>query len=297
MNTSEIIKNICRDKGISFSELARRTGQVTSTLTRKIARNSMTLDEFQKCLAAIGATCEFEIKDSTGREFDVIDADDRAMERIQLLEAQLELDKKNIEYQRKLARDIRTELESIIGYTSLAASRINEPEEAMKCLNDAENTFINIEKMIAYSIGESEIEVASEDENEYALSVVKGKRILIIDDNEMNREILQEVLEENGLLTESATNGKDAIDMYLEKDPGYYNYILMDLEMPVMDGYEATKRIRHMSNRMRAAIPIIALTANATREDKHKAIKAGIDDYLVKPINASRLMNVLARYI
>lgn len=297
MNTSEIIKNICRDKGISFSELARRTGQVTSTLTRKIARNSMTLDEFQKCLAAIGATCDFEIKDSAGREFDVIDADDRAMERIQLLEAQLELDKKNIEYQKKLARDIRTELESIVGYTSLASSRINEPEEALKCLNDAENTFINIEKMIAYSIGESELEVASEDENEYALSVVRGKRILIIDDNEMNREILQEVLEENGLLTESATNGKDAVDMYLEKDPGYYNYILMDLEMPVMDGYEATKRIRHMSNRMRAAIPIIALTANATREDKHRAIKAGIDDYLVKPINASRLMNVLARYI
>lgn len=118
-----------------------------------------------------------------------------------------------------------------------------------------------------------------------------------MDDNQLNREIMKEILVDHGLNVEEADNGSKAVAAVKAKEPGYYHFILMDLEMPTMDGYEATMMIRKLPNRIRANIPIIALTANAFPEDRERAADVGMDDFLAKPINSSRLLSSLAKFL
>lgn len=123
---------------------------------------------------------------------------------------------------------------------------------------------------------------------------LNGKRILIVEDNELNREISVDILADAGLVVEEAEDGKVAYDMVVEKGADYYDAILMDIQMPVMDGYESTRAIREKFPDKR--IPIIALSANAFNEDKAKAIEAGMDDHQSKPIVVSQLFETLKKY-
>ena len=118
-----------------------------------------------------------------------------------------------------------------------------------------------------------------------------------MDDNKLNREILKEVLIDHGLLVEEANDGSKAVAAVKANEPGYYHVVLMDIEMPVMDGFEATMNIRKLPNRIRANIPIIALTANAVPENRESATVAGMDDFLVKPTNSTRLLRSLAKFL
>lgn len=120
-----------------------------------------------------------------------------------------------------------------------------------------------------------------------------GKRVLIVEDNEINEEILEELLHMEGALTESAGNGQEAVDRWEESSPGYYDLILMDVQMPVMNGYEASAVIRSQDRPDAKTIPIIALTANAFSEDKNKALAAGMNAHVTKPIDMTKLYDVL----
>ena len=121
-----------------------------------------------------------------------------------------------------------------------------------------------------------------------------GKRVLIVEDNEINEEILKELLSIEGALTESAVNGKEAVDKLEQSSPGYYDLILMDVQMPVMNGYEAAAIIRGLDRSDAETIPIIALTANAFSEDRSKALAAGMNAHVTKPIDMANLCSVLA---
>jgi len=121
-----------------------------------------------------------------------------------------------------------------------------------------------------------------------------GKRVLIVEDNEINEEILKELLSIEGALTESAGNGKEAVDKLEQSAPGYYDLILMDVQMPVMNGYEAAAIIRGLDRSDAETIPIIALTANAFSEDRSKALAAGMNAHVTKPIDMANLCSVLA---
>ncbi len=120
-----------------------------------------------------------------------------------------------------------------------------------------------------------------------------GKRILLAEDNELNREIAVEILKEAGFLVECAENGREACDMLGAAGPGYYDLILMDIQMPVMDGYAATQTIRAMEDPALAAIPIIAMTANAFEEDREQALTAGMNGHLAKPIDLDKMLALL----
>ncbi len=120
-----------------------------------------------------------------------------------------------------------------------------------------------------------------------------GKRILLVEDNELNREIAAEILKEAGFLIECAENGQQACDMVRQSAPGYYNLILMDIQMPIMDGYAATRVIRSMADPALAAVPIFAMTANAFEEDRERAIASGMNGHLAKPIDLNKLMELL----
>ena len=128
-------------------------------------------------------------------------------------------------------------------------------------------------------------------------SVLVGKRVLLAEDNDLNAEIAIELLSEYGLKIDRAENGVICTEM-LEKAPeGYYRLILMDIQMPVLNGYEATRKIRHSSNAAKANIPIIAMTANAFAEDREKAQSVGMDDYVAKPIDMNTMITVLVKYM
>lgn len=122
---------------------------------------------------------------------------------------------------------------------------------------------------------------------------ISGRRILLAEDNDLNREIARELLGEAGLVIEEAQDGRAAVDRLLEKGAGYYDLVLMDIQMPIMDGYEAAKQIRSLEDRRLADIPIIAMTANAFEEDKKKAIEAGMNAHIAKPIDVEKLLDTL----
>lgn len=120
-----------------------------------------------------------------------------------------------------------------------------------------------------------------------------GKRLLLVDDNELNMEIAQELLCEAGFLIETASNGQSAVEMVRNSAVGYYDAILMDIQMPIMDGYQASREIRGLENKDLAGIPIIALTANAFDEDKREALSNGMNAHISKPLDISVLYETL----
>ncbi len=122
---------------------------------------------------------------------------------------------------------------------------------------------------------------------------IHAGHILLTEDNELNQEIAVAILEGAGFSTEIAENGQIAVDMISRSQPGYYQLVLMDVQMPVMNGYEATKAIRKLENRELASIPILAMTANAFEEDKQEALNSGMNGHIAKPINIEVLMREL----
>lgn len=125
----------------------------------------------------------------------------------------------------------------------------------------------------------------------------KGKRVLLVDDVELNREIAVAILEEAGLEVESAENGKEAVEYVSGAKPGYIDLILMDVMMPVMDGYQAAREIRSLPDESLSHIPIIAMTANAFEEDRQAALDAGMNDHLAKPFQIGQLYKMMKQYL
>ena len=109
------------------------------------------------------------------------------------------------------------------------------------------------------------------------------------EDNEINAEIAVSILENEGAKVDVAVNGKDAVEKYAASAPGTYNFILMDIQMPNMDGYRATEMIRGLSDKDKATIPIIAMTANAFEEDRKKALAKGMNGHIAKPVDAEKV--------
>ena len=122
-------------------------------------------------------------------------------------------------------------------------------------------------------------------------------RILLAEDNELNQEIATAILGDAGFATEVADNGQIAVDMLKKSEPGYYQLILMDVRMPVMDGYEATRKIRKLDDPKLASIPILAMTANAFEEDKQEALNSGMNGHLAKPIDVKILLDTLDKIL
>ena len=139
---------------------------------------------------------------------------------------------------------------------------------------------------------EKESESASWTEADFS-----GKRILLVEDNELNREIAEAILTETGFEVESAPDGTDAVDMVRQAQEHYYDAILMDVQMPVMDGYEATRTIRALPRQDVKTLPIIAMTANAMEEDKENALKNGMNAHVAKPIDIDLFLKILGKYL
>ena len=146
--------------------------------------------------------------------------------------------------------------------------------------------------------------IASEDETQAKREInpsdqkcLCGTRILLTEDNDLNAEIATELLQEEGCTVDRAKDGVECVDMLEKAANGTYQLILMDIQMPVMNGYDAAKKIRRMDDPQKAGIPIIAMTANAFTEDRQVALDAGMNDHIAKPINMNVLVPTLRKYL
>ena len=293
MKTAEIINSICSHLGIAKADLAKRMGLYPSSLYRKLSKESMTFEELQKCLDILGVSVELEFHYPDGDKLSSQIKHEQLIDRMDILEKELEAADKVDEFRKKSLRDLRTELNSAVGYAELCRRHGSLAESYLNKLSIVHS---NMEKTISFALGE-----AFDDKTDIVdtakIDELQGNRLLLVDDNELNREILKEVLLDHGLLIEETDNGSKALTAVKEHEPGYYRFILMDIEMPEMDGYDATLKIRKLPNRIRANTPIIALTANAVPENQERAFAVGMDYFLVKPVNIPRLLSCLVKLL
>ena len=195
----------------------------------------------------------------------------------------------------EVARRIRKEMGEdvpIIVLTAYDWSEIeDEAREAGVTAFCSKPLFLSELRSCLHSIVE-EKEEKTEDEKSCPQPLRTG-RILLAEDNELNQEIAMEILGDAGFTTEIAENGKIAVEMLEQSEPGYYQLVLMDVQMPVMNGYEAAKTIRRLENAKLSSIPILAVTANAFEEEKQEALRCGMNGHIAKPIDVDVLLETL----
>ena len=126
---------------------------------------------------------------------------------------------------------------------------------------------------------------------------IHGLHVLLTEDNELNMEIAEFVLQNEGAVVTKAWNGQEAVEQFKKSEPGEFDVILMDIMMPVMNGYEAAKTIRSLNREDAKTIPIIAMTANAFTEDRIKAKEAGMDEHVAKPVDMELLIKVIHKLV
>ena len=127
--------------------------------------------------------------------------------------------------------------------------------------------------------------------------ILEGRNILLAEDNDLNAEIAEAILERAGLKVERVEDGIQCVNRITKMPARTYDMILMDIQMPQMNGYKATQEIRHLPDKDKACIPIIAMTANAFEEDKRDAIAAGMNGHIAKPIQVDKLLSILSEVI
>ena len=136
-----------------------------------------------------------------------------------------------------------------------------------------------------------------EEQKDVSEKSIKGLHILLAEDNELNMEIAEFVLQNEGADVTKAWDGQEAVELFRNSEPGEFDVILMDIMMPVMNGYETTKMIRSLDREDAKAIPIIAMTANAFTEDRIKAKEAGMDEHVAKPVDVELLIKVIHKLV
>ena len=152
---------------------------------------------------------------------------------------------------------------------------------------------IRLELRLQAETGVANEEGAKQHGHAEGVAEFAGKRLLLAEDNELNREIACMLLSKYGFVIDTAENGQEAVDLVAASAPGYYDLVLMDIQMPVMDGHEATRKIRSLENKVLAKVPVVAMTANAFDEDRKAAKECGMNGFISKPINMQEVVQAL----
>ena len=207
----------------------------------------------------------------------------------------------------QMSHDIRTPLNIILGYARLAENHRDDPERLTHCLENirvsGEYLLGVIDRLMAVARPDGGIAAAPvQPLNSSGAPLPEdmdfsGRRVLLAEDIELNREIAVELLQQAGAAVDCAEDGAVCVEKLRQAEPGYYDLILMDIQMPNMDGLEATRRIRALDDPVKARIPIIAMTASVFDEDRKAAFAAGMDDFTEKPIVVPALYDAMRRHL
>ena len=228
--------------------------------------------------------------------------------------------KAKTQFLNNMSHDIRTPMNGIIGMTAIAKSHINEPDrvkdsldkidKASKHLLSLINEVLDMSKIesgkselmhefdeILHSTDNKLTENSSKPFEELAKLDYSGCRALVAEDNELNLEIIKEILGTTGIKIETAANGSEAVDMVMEHEDDYYDIVFMDIQMPKMNGYDATRAIRAADRAYCKMLPIIAMTANAFAEDVAAAKTVGMNEHIAKPVDLKILEATMHKWL
>lgn len=204
----------------------------------------------------------------------------------------------------RLSHDIRTPLHIIIGCADLADKYADDPDNRRRYIEVIKLSGQYLLEKFEQMNQSAAADGTADDLNDYYLTHAEsgsvdeynftGKRILIVDDMELNREIAGEIVKLAGAEAEYAGDGAACLDLIRRSPAGYYDLILMDISMPALDGIEATGYIRHLSDPVKANIPIVAMTANVSEKDRRNAFEAGMNGFAEKPIDTRKLYSIMA---
>lgn len=203
------------------------------------------------------------------------------------------LEKEREDFLYNISHDLRTPMNVVVGFTELAKWHVDNEKRVMEYLDKIEESSKQlldlIEDIMEYGSMEFTENDSSEDEQVQNL-VLTGKRVLLVEDDALNIELSKAIFEEEGVLLDVAENGSKALEMIRKN---HYCFVLMDLHMPVMDGFTATTHIRVMNDKEKAMTPIIAMTATGLADEKKQALKHGMNGFIVKPIEMQALKTIL----
>lgn len=215
----------------------------------------------------------------------------------------------------KMSQDIKSSINVILEYSEAARKTMGSPEKQLDCLNKIDyygqallgliNQVLDMTGFEAdvrsfgttLTLPERAAEPPAEEKAAGDFSCLAGKHVLLADDNEMNRQITKEALEACGISVTTASNGRIAADTVISADAGTFDFILMDLIMPEMDGYEAAKAIRALPEPEKSRLPILAMSASTLNEDIQKAKDCGMDALALKPIRIPELLETLQKLL
>ena len=202
-----------------------------------------------------------------------------------------------------MSYDIRTQMNTIVGLAAIAAVHMDDRNRVRDCIEKITASSRNLLSIIDEEFDRNRIEsrklCLQEHKIEESGIVCRqsgnlfGRKILLVEDNELNRQIVVDILTAKGLIVDTAENGLAAMTKAAAGEDGAYDMVLMDIQMPFMDGYETARAIRAMASDWAKKVPIFAMTAKAFEEDKAKALEAGMNGHLTKPIDMDRLLETL----
>ena len=288
MNLSDEVRTLSRKLGIPLSEVARRTNQSPSNLSKKMNRNTLSFEDFEKILQALGIEMEYSFHRPGEANSLTAGFDDRTRAQIEILQKQLETEQLKNSYFTKKGFVLRTELETVTGSLELAKHHRDTPKRLDDCFSRMDAALDNILNLL----DNDPISAGRTPAANTGGGFKQGMRVLVVDDNEINRSIVRELLEDSGIQSEEAENGKQAVELVFNAPENYYDLILMDIQMPVMSGLAATEAIRKL-NSLNASVPIVAMTAGVGNDERAQAEKSGVNSFIEKPLNMNKLVLLL----
>ena len=295
MDLAAEARALAKELGITVTELARRTGQSPANLSKKLTKKTLSFEDFEKLLQAMGVQPEFRFI-LPGGEAREPDADARLRDQLRILEQQLAVERLKSQYFATARHGLRTALDSISGGITLAERHSRDPERVRGSLTRIRPALDELEKLIADDPFNREMGTAdapASPPEESGPTALPGKRVLLAEDNELDRSIMRELLEDTGMRVETAATGTQAVMKVMEAAPDRYDAVLMDLLMPEMDGFQAASIIRGLPDPGKAHIPIIAVTASVSPDERQRAAAAGMNDFLEKPLRLEKLYGIL----
>ena len=294
MNLSEIVKDVSKKLHISGTELAKRSGQSPQNLSKKLVRETVSYDEFVQLMEVMGAKVELSYTLPGSEKSKISAIDKHSADQLNIMAKQLEVEQLKNKYFTDMSFEFRTALETLRGGISLAKKNSSDSKKVEDYLDRigpavdiltrlVEDNPFNRQAGISVALG-SYYGIRRKDD-------FAGRNVLLVEDNELNREFVKEILEDCGIIVSEASNGREAVKK-VEKDDAY-DFILMDLVMPVMDGCSAAEKIRGLEDKAKSATPIYAMTASVTREDRKRAEEAGMNGFMEKPLDINKLKEIV----